>query len=529
MCYRGRNAFAPRVTLACVGLLGVALAAPAEGERREGAVAPASVEKLTVSAKECAVCHASPEKYAADRGKLICDMNEAAIWERDDKHKDAYNVLLGGRGQAMAKALGELTGAPFDVTKERACLNCHATPVYGIEAAQFDQKENGVSCVVCHGAGQEWIALHPYYKRKQWRQYSRKVRDDKYGMTDLWDPVTRSETCASCHIGKADPEHPEDSKVLTHAMYAAGHPALPSFEVATFCEAQPRHWRHLREKTREVQEFQGYNPAKRERTELVAAGGVVALRAMSALFAAQAKSDQADKPVGGAWPDFARYDCYACHHDLRRPSWRQARGYETAPGRPLEPAWSNTLVRVAVMLADPARADERITQYEVKLKRLHDALGARPFGDRRAAGAAARDLAEWAEGLLPDLRRGTADPGHAGVDGRVALALLHRLGREAADTWDYDAARQLTWAFKTIWEETRTFDPAAVPDPKVAETLNALDKTLGLSLRPADVRGPLDSTLAGRLKVIADYDPRVFHAQFAELAKHLPSEPARRP
>src|SRR5215469_7893741 len=140
-----------------VGVLGIAgfvllvraLAATGQDERPRPKAAPAEVEKLTVSAKECGVCHASPERYADDRGKLICDMNEASVWEREDKHKDAYNVLLGPRGQAMGKALGELAGRPFDVSEERACLNCHATPVYGIEPAQFDQKQNGVSCVVC--------------------------------------------------------------------------------------------------------------------------------------------------------------------------------------------------------------------------------------------------------------------------------------------------------------------------------------------------------------------------------------------
>jgi len=523
MSTRARSGWRSVTVLAGLGSLGVVLAAPGQDQPRQ---APAQVEKLTVSAKECAVCHASPEKYADDRNQLICGMNEASVWEREDKHKDAYSALLGPRGQAMGKALGELAGTPFDVTKERACLNCHATPVYGIEPAQFNQKENGVSCVVCHGAGQDWIALHPYYKRKQWRQYPRKVREEKFGMTDLWDPVTRAETCASCHVGKADLEHPEESKVLTHAMHAAGHPPLPGFEVATFCEAQPRHWRYLREKASEVQAFQGYNRAKRERTELVAAGGIVVLREMTALFATQTKAESLLKPVGGPWPDFARYDCYACHHDLRRPSWRQARGADTPPGRPPAPTWSNTLVRLAIAFANPTLARQRLGQYTAKLKRFHEALGARPFGDRTEAAAAAQDLADWAQTLLPDVRRGTADPRHAGIDREGVLTLLHLLCREASDTWDYDSARQVAWAFKVLVEEARDFAPQELRDARIPEILNALDAQLGLKLRPGNPRGPLENTLSARLKVIADYDPRAFHAQFAELAKCLPPDPA---
>ena len=63
-------------------------------------------------------------------------------------------------------------------------------------------------------------------------------------MTDLWDPVRRAETCASCHVGNHD-----EGKVVTHAMYAAGHPPLPGFETATFGDLEPRHWQYLSEKT----------------------------------------------------------------------------------------------------------------------------------------------------------------------------------------------------------------------------------------------------------------------------------------
>jgi hypothetical protein len=424
----------------------------------------------------------------------------------------------------MGKALGELGGAPFDVTKERACLNCHATPIYGIEPAQFDQKQNGVSCIVCHGAGQEWIALHPYYKRKQWRLYSRAVREEKYGMTDLWNPVTRAETCASCHIGRVDAEHPEASQVLTHAMYAAGHPPLPGFEVATFCDAQPRHWRLLREKTPEIQAFQGFDPSQRERAKLVAAGSIVALRAMSALFAEQAQGEALAKTPGGAWPDFARYDCYACHHDLRRPSWRQTRKNDAPPGRPPEPTWSNALVRLGVALADPSHAQTHLEAYHAKLRRFHEALKARPFGDRTEAAAAAQDLARWAESFLPDLRKGGAG---TSLSRETTLTLLHQLCREGRDIWDYDAARQVAWAFVVLYDEAQAFDPKTVPDPKVAEILKALDTQLGLRLRERDQTGPLENTLEGRLKTIADYDPAAFHAALAKLERHLPPEPAR--
>ncbi len=34
---------------------------------------------------------------------------------------------------------------------------------------------------------------------------------------------------------------------MTHEMYAAGHPPLPSVELQTFCEEMPQHWQTPRE------------------------------------------------------------------------------------------------------------------------------------------------------------------------------------------------------------------------------------------------------------------------------------------
>ena len=61
-------------------------------------------------------------------------------------------------------------------------------------------------------------------------------------MRNLRDPVVRGDVCSSCHIGSA-----AEGKVVTHAMYAAGHPPLPNFELATFSRNLPQHWRDRRD------------------------------------------------------------------------------------------------------------------------------------------------------------------------------------------------------------------------------------------------------------------------------------------
>ena len=66
---------------------------------------------------------------------------------------------------------------------------------------------------------------------------SREEKQKDWGMTDLWNPVNRTQVCSSCHIGDADPDK---HRFVTHAMYAAGHPPLPAFETAAFSDSMPR-------------------------------------------------------------------------------------------------------------------------------------------------------------------------------------------------------------------------------------------------------------------------------------------------
>ena len=99
-----------------------------------------------------------------------------------------------------------------------------------------DLKESGsegVSCENCHGPYSGWADPHavaPFrtLPTAQW---------EALGFVDLRSPAGKAEKCLSCHIGNSD-----EGKVVTHEMYAAGHPPLPSIEVATFTFAMPRHW-----------------------------------------------------------------------------------------------------------------------------------------------------------------------------------------------------------------------------------------------------------------------------------------------
>ena len=149
-------------------------------------------------------------------------------------------------------------------------------------------------------------------------------------MTNLRDPVRRTELCLSCHLGDI-----ACGKFVTHDMFAAGHPPLPAFEVESFLEQMPPHWRPAAS-ARPI-------PPLLSRTRSVAFEGLVTLRASVRLLA------DADRLPKGHAGDFAIYDCTACHHELQIPSPRQERGYfGGAPGRPPMRGWNIPLAVAAI-------------------------------------------------------------------------------------------------------------------------------------------------------------------------------------
>lgn len=465
----------------------------------------------------CAPCHAHPESYRSEQ--VVCRMNEAQTWEKSDKHKNAFALLSGPRGLHMGKVL------KIDVTTNAACLNCHSAPLapaaprpggerLAVRTQQFDRTRDGVTCVVCHGAFREWVLDHTAFEDPEWRGLSRAEKERRAGMVDLWDPATRTRKCLSCHLGNLD-----EDKILTHAMYAAGHPPLPGIEVSSFCEAMPNHWEWLRDKQagrrpEVVQTLkQTLDLNKLEQTELVAVGGLLTLREALRLLAAQVSADRPDVP-GMRWPDFARFDCYACHHDVNRPNWRQDRLFPGAPGRPPAPTWPMALVILGLEAAGPDQAAQRREEYQRGLRALHEALAAEPFGDRPRTIAAAQGLADWTDETVKALAK-------TRIDRPLALKLLRTLCRlDRDDLPDYDTARQLFWALRTIARELE-------PDPKARAPIDAvlarMDNRLGFSLPSAGLQVPIEETLEIRLKAVARFDPAPFLELVGELTRALPS------
>jgi Cytochrome c554 and c-prime len=291
--------------------------APSPDTRKIASPSPSLAGTPSCSARGChgAVDPVASRPLPDCPGKIdpaslpVVRQNEFSLWLARDKHAQAYQVLDGDLGGRILKNLYGADKAKWD---ESACLACHTNPLAAIGESTLLKQErlSGVGCESCHGAASKWLDDHT---KPEWMC---KTRDEKaaYGMKPVGDPVPLAQTCVGCHVGApaADGAPVRD---MNHDMIAAGHPRL-DFELSAFLANMPPHWE---EKDQAKKQGPAY-PAR-----LWAVGQIATAQAALALLADRAADTH--RP----WPEFSEYNCYACHHDLTDPSWRQKRGYGKRP------------------------------------------------------------------------------------------------------------------------------------------------------------------------------------------------------
>jgi hypothetical protein len=453
----------------------------------------------------CKGCHDKEKPVFNKQNPDICRLDEFKYW-REDKHGIAFEVLKSERSSRMGDVL-----KIKDVTKHPGCISCHSVSA---DKARFERddsfhEEEGVSCVACHGADAGWLDQHgaaTAVNRKRWRGWKRAEKEQKYGMTDLWDPVKRARLCVACHVGNV-----AEQKVVTHVMYAAGHPPLPGIEVASFSDAMPRHWQYLKEKDDRVRALLKFDAAEAdlERTTLVAVGALVAFEGSMKLLADQANDDK-------SWPEFAQFDCYACHHDLNAKSWRARRGYTGKPGRPPLRPWPTALVDVGIYYA--ALGDERMLassarELQSKLAALQKVLDEQPFGKAAAVAPWAADLVGWSEKYVR--RIGVrANEYDQTASGRL---LAHLLGIQKDTNPDYDSARQIAWAFRALLQESA---PKSAGLMESSPQWKALDKEMNLAF-PTGRNFNVVNSLPYSLERISNYDLTTFRNRLEAVVKQF--------
>jgi hypothetical protein len=189
-----------------------------------------------------------------------------------------------------------------------------------------------------------------------------------------------------------------------------------SFELSAYHANLQKHW------SREVAE-----PPETIDAKLWQVGQVASAEAALALLHARAASESAP------WPEFSEYDCFACHHELRDPSWRQARGFPYGAGAYPWGTWYFS------RLSEAVPAGGASTELEPILNALAAEMR-RPFPNREAVLQAAHRASAVLASTLPDIAAQR-------VSQQDALLLLMQLAQasptEGLESWDAASQRFL--------------------------------------------------------------------------------------
>lgn len=522
------------------------------------------------SVQACGVCHYSPGNLFAERDTDFCRLDEVKQWLQNDKHAIARQRIepIAPSEQAEARqriqhmlqssanseievpeswisesnflsaAICKQLG--YDIQTEEGyakfrenCLTCHGGYESERDAETFarDRPHHpGISCLYCHQEGDDsrWIDEHSGFQAKQtWRALPPHEKAEK-GMRNLVTADAQSQLCFRCHIGDLD-----HNMFVTHEMYAAGHPPLPSVELSTLVEHMPRHWRSHDELYKKLERYPqraayftsnipalGELPEEQVRidqlpwqTASMVTGALAAQQQSLRLLA------QAAEPDSRHWGDYALYDCAACHHELRIPSERQSIRRQGTPGRPRPAEWPQALSQAA---GAAAGVDESLATLQM---RLTQAVTQRPFGDREAV---ARSAAEVDKALKQIKLRLAA---HALSDSfsRDMLAALAQTPDELLV--GYHAARQINWAIRGIDAELAKLRKPLPSQVRAAISELGKDPATGSELvstaLPAGIHQAIyPEFVQMELARQANYDSQQFAKQLKTLATLLGSEPA---
>ncbi len=250
------------------------------------------LQPLTAQSCAAAACHGGVKPGFAV--PLASRGSEFPLWIERDPHAQSWRTMCGEQSVAILRRLKILEGTKIvDQVGFDNCLACHNTSLRFANASapstssvhMFQQE--GVGCAACHGPAERWINNHTI---GGWSN----LHNVDEGFVPNHDSFARARMCASCHVGDRDRD-------MNHDIIAAGHPAL-RYEYTTFHNRLPKHWRDANES-----DVDQYEP------QLWLAGQVAALDASLTLLEARASKSH----TVSTWPEFAEFDCAACHQSLR--------------------------------------------------------------------------------------------------------------------------------------------------------------------------------------------------------------------
>lgn len=374
---------------------------------------------LGVASCAGSTCHAATRAF---EGRQI-RQDEYFVWQRQDRHAQAFRTLRGERARGIATRLG--WGAP---EQAEGCLVCHAQAADpAVHGVKFDIEE-GLGCETCHGAAERWIAGHGVFEDAE-----QKIAQ---GMRATWDAETRAKLCSGCHV--ADTDHP-----VTHAMMAAGHPPL-LFELDTFTALMPPHWNV-------DSDYLQRKPAPDAARNWIE--GQIA--------AADAYLGRLEAAAGphAAFPELSLFDCNACHHPLGAGRWQPGRTPERMPGSIPLADQPLLLLQAALQAMAPAQAEQAVAE-RARLYRQYDA----GLGSLKTQ---ARQMRRWlAAQAAPALRK--APPTAAQL--RLILRAVVQAGR-SSQAGDFHYAQQAAMATKVL---AAAMAERGAPAPALSKASDAL-------------------------------------------------------
>jgi hypothetical protein len=393
--------------------------------------------------------------------------SEYSTWAGHDKHNRAYSVLFNDRSVRIAANL--YPGDPRKAAEQPLCLRCHA---------QFDSIEDrrddrfhladGVGCEACHGRAENWLATH-YQAGFKGLPLEAKAA---LGMHPLTDLVHRANVCADCHVGV------NVDKQVNHDLIAAGHPRL-NFELAGYDALYKRHWNYADE-VRRHPDFE---------SRLWAIGQVVdAKRSLELLHSRAERAGDKENPA--PWPEFAEYDCFACHKGIRVDSpAQQARwkgeGPKRRPGSLAYATWTlqmplNLAGLMNVNLGGPDGGDlARVRQ--LMESPAPDAALVVPQAE-----AAVRRLDAWIGQIQGSPPMGVPET-------RQLLLGLIDDGLKKVDRLDWDETTQLYLAIAALHQGLGDLRGPRAVNPALNADIRALGRRLQLAFPPPRAGQKIDS------------------------------------
>ncbi len=464
MTTRTRRATAflvPLGALVFVGLLG--------RSANPVAVADETTERFRAQAKQLkwegvASCDSAQCHNRPIQGKRF---TEARTWFHEDKHAKTYTRTLDSdRSRQIVKNLRRLASlAQAKPQDEALCLQCHSMNVPRELRGKKFSPDEGVGCESCHGPAGNWLADH---QREPWKDLDDQAKEQR-GFRPLKKSLeNRAKVCVDCHVGSAEAS-------VDHDLIAAGHPRL-IFEFGAYHANLPKHW-ELADDKKDRPDFE---------LRVWLTGQAATALAATELLEARAGSQKYP------WPEFAEYDCFACHHNLSEPSWRRERGFGgRTPGSLSWGTWYFSMPRV--LASQPRFLQPNLPQ---ELDRLTKALTESLLNRDAAltpAGAVRKELQQWSDGLR---KTGKLDATAA----RELLKALIDAGPQAART-DWESATQLYLALAAASDALSDLDPKH-PAEEWKKALRDLFKQIDLQTRYDSPRLYTPKPIEARLEAL---------------------------